>query len=194
MNENLCVYTESLNSQLESYIACMIGAGTGLCCLFGFCFFCNRRRRDDEEYTEEHGNIVVNVDVEDVQRTENHLHSKCEGHEEFHDETDESHSSSDRHTSLRRGELVKPTDDDVCFGESRHQGTKECREALRKYIKKNPDESYGPDVFKAVRRKLSDRQLLTRDSTKTKKWRKATKSEAISSIGEMWRELKYKGK
>ena len=85
----------------------------------------------------------------------------------------------------------EPGDEDVCFGKKNHPGTVDCRKVVRRYIKSHPDDSYGPDVFNRIKKKLKGRHFLTRDDRKSP-WKEAKKREVISFVGEMWKAEKKK--
>jgi hypothetical protein len=191
------------------YILSMVAAGVALCCLWGFCLFCGKRKTDDEEKS---GNVIINVDVKDTKNTESVMHRTEEQHNDYRvDMKTEDRSRRDRDgtecRAISKHDLDsgmstvdacpefngKRIEEDVCFGDEDHPGTRDCRKVVRRYIKEHPDKTYGPEVFKKIKKKLRDRFLLVRNDGK-KKWREAKKNEVMSSIGEIWMEQKRKMK
>jgi hypothetical protein len=154
--------------------------GVSICCLFICCFVGNQKR--DGGSNSSQPNIEVNIGVQDTNTTENLL-----------SET-KKNQDSDNLLSLESGGVKdngEPREEDVCFGNERHPGTRDWRKAIKKYVKENPSASYDPSVYNSIKKRLRDRRFFIRErSSKSSKWREATKKELISNFGEAWKDLK----
>mmetsp|Transcript_4047 Transcript_4047/g.11459 ORF Transcript_4047/g.11459 Transcript_4047/m.11459 type:complete len:966 (+) Transcript_4047:250-3147(+) len=76
---------------------------------------------------------------------------------------------------------INPRDEDVCFSDPYHPGTKDFVEVVQKCLKKFENFAYSPPVYKTIRRKLRERRFLIRKENSP--WREATKVERIETIG-----------
>jgi hypothetical protein len=159
-------------------------ASCGLCCLWGLCFFCNRRDRKEEDVImEDGGKVVVNVDVSGTKNTTKTATST----KEQSSETLLKESSTDKSRVSSSGSKFagKPNKSDIILDDDDHPGTVKLRQKLREYIKENPKVEYGPGPFCDLRASLKDSLFLLRDG-ETRKLRESTRFEAMKKIGEIW--------
>lgn len=172
-----------------AYILLCILPFVSTCCLGGLCLLKNRRRYEDEYEGEK---IVVNVDIQDNNKTENISHHQLKDGLDIDNASQESACKRSKPNS-KNSILGEPSEDDVCLGLPKHPGNRAIVKAVRKCLKENPDSSYTPPVYKAISKRLGDRHFFTRDSDSSK-WRDASKKEIITSVGEIWKEQKKKMK
>jgi hypothetical protein len=187
-------------------ITAIVLASTGVCCLWGLCLCCGRRKRKDEETTiTENGNVIVNVDITNSKNTETLIAKNTEtlidNNEEHHVEEKEMERTIDRKSihsarsvaSTRYGKKPKfagkRNKKDIAFEDEDHPGTINLREKVNAYIRKHPDEQYSPEPYRHFRTKFEDSYFLIWDD-ETDKWREAKKSESVSRIGKIWMEEK----
>jgi hypothetical protein len=175
------------------YITAVALASAALCCLWGLCFFCNRKKRKDEEtIIKENGNLIINVDVSDTKTTENIIHETNKEHhgERTMDRSNHSFRSlTDTQSEKTEKFSGKRNKTDIAFEDEEHPGTIDLRKKVRSYIRKHPDDLYGPEPYRIFQTKFEDSYFLVRDN-KTSKWREAKKSETVKRIGEIWMEEK----
>jgi hypothetical protein len=82
-----------------------------------------------------------------------------------------------------------PTDNDICFSDEDHPGTKLFREAVVEVTTEMEGEEYSPKVHKAIRAKLKGRRYFKRNSdtddttTTPLSWIIANKFEVRNEIG-----------
>lgn len=179
---------EELDSTTRAAIvSAMVLAGTGLCFLWGLCFFCNRSDKESDELILEKQNLVVNVDVQgksSVKKTVDH-------NENQHAQAMENDQTIETSRLCGSSSLLKPKFDGTCrkhdilFDNKNHPGTMKLRSKVRDFIEKYPHDDYGPDSYVRLRRKFEDSFFLVRDGDK-RKWREATKTETVAKIGEIW--------
>jgi hypothetical protein len=202
--QDLQVWWDNEDEDMKTlYIAILVLAALALCCILCCCLFMNIKKRKD--YVEDReGKVVLNVGIDKTDTTnvvneEQHhlsmwkmLRSQLKPHES--DVETGSGKKDRRRESKFDGE---PSKDDVCFSDHHHPGTRTCRKLIRRYIKENPDDAYGPPAFKAMKKQLGGDVFFVvqeDEDDEDSGWREANKREIVSSIGEIWREEKFKKK
>eukprot|EP00980_Cylindrotheca_fusiformis_P013314 scaffold3389_cov119-Cylindrotheca_fusiformis.AAC.6 len=147
------------------YIAILVGSLIGVCCLLLCCWLLPPLcPRDQEEQEVKNQNVKVNVDLNSEQ-TENQ-NSKLQNVKSLSKRlfgsfpgTTSSGDGVFRNKLQSRavphgGVHHAPTDDDVCFDQKSHPGTRNFRKVV-KQVAREIDEEYSPVVYKAINKRMS---------------------------------------
>ena len=183
------------------YIAITAMIATALCCLLGVCAFCplGRDRREEriteEEVTAEGQTIKVNVDVKnnetrDLYSSESHSSTDTRNvslgnGESSHTRSTDTKSTEDEERAERRRNRT-PADEDVCFNQPKHPGTKKFNKSVTKVVESNIDASYTPEIYKAILNEFGEgRRFYSREGNG--KYVEASKKERIELIGKAFK-------
>ena len=173
---------EEDNTRL-GYIGIMIAFGASTCCCF-MCALCSNRRRQQEKQEGGKGNIVINVGIQESHAIENRTHNHKE------ERTHKTLETSDSSKSMSKGD-DGPCDDDICFDDNNHSGTRAMEKVVMRYVRENPKASYGPPTYMIIKGLLDDRRFYIR-AKPSKPWIEASKKEIIHELGECWMQQKSK--
>lgn len=150
------------------YISILVGALVGICALLLCCWLLPPFFYKNEEDEPEKQNVAVNVNVNSEHHEEHHSNvrsSKSLSRRLLHgaDGSTDLDSSSSKDGVIRDkrqlctvphgDEGCWPTDDDVCFDQNSHPGTKKFKRLL-KQVAKEMDEAYSPSVYRVIKKKL----------------------------------------
>ena len=183
------------------YIAITVMIATALCCLLAVCAFCplGRDRREEriteEEVTTEGQTIKVNVDVKNNETRDLYsstTHSSTDSKnislgngESSHTSSTDTKSTEDEERAERRRART-PADEDVCFNQPKHPGTKKFNKSVSKVVESNIGTSYTPQIYKAILVEFGEgRRFYSRE--KNGKYVEVSKKERIELIGETFK-------
>jgi hypothetical protein len=145
------------------YIGILVGTLIGICSLLLCCWCLPLCYKNEGEEHDKQQNVEVNVDIKSDQHEEQHSKKQLLGAKGGSDGLTESDSSSrdgllkdkrGSRTVPHGGDEGKPTDDDVCFDQKSHPGTKTFKKLVKK-VAKEMDKEYCPAVYKAIKKKAN---------------------------------------
>ena len=84
----------------------------------------------------------------------------------------------------------EPTDFDICFDADDHPGTRDMHQIMLNIMQNNPDATYGPTIYRIVKKQLPDRKFyVVDDETRPDVWREAANKELIDLFRKEWDDL-----
>jgi hypothetical protein len=145
------------------YIGILVGSLIGICTLLLCCWCLPALCCKDEEEEHQKGNVEVNVEIKSEQHEEQktNIQKNLFGAMGSSGGLTESDSSSSdgllkdkkgSRTIPHGGEKRKPTNDDVCFDQKSHPGTKKFQKLVKKVAKEMKKE-FCPPVYKEIKKK-----------------------------------------
>lgn len=181
------------------YTAAVVLFGLSVCCMLCCCLFVHVRRRKEYVEHQQDNNVILNIGMdktETIQSVHNQHHHQSMWQmlrSQLHPQQEDVETGKQRRAVSLKYNGEEPREDDVYFSDPHHPGTRACRNLVRRYIKQNPEATYGPEAFKTVKKQLG-REIfflfLEDEDDDYSGWREAEKREIVSSVGEIWRHEK----
>ncbi len=86
-----------------------------------------------------------------------------------------------------------PTDNDICFDADEHPGTKAMHKAVKKTIKKYPNEEYSPEQYQHIKKQLTGRKFfICDDEHNPDVWREVQKTELVDLLRKEYEDMKQR--
>ena len=171
---------EDINDRYK-YIGIAVGSLLAAAASLLLCWCCPcLSKRSKSELAEQ--DIKVNVDVKSDKK-EDHVIDKKETKSSKH------LSSSDSDTYVS-GE--KPRDDDICFDERNHPGTRTFIKAVRNYVENKGGEKYNPKAYRDIKRRFDGARYFLIDEDG--RYVQPDKDELIDLIGSVYDEARSGGR
>lgn len=180
-----------------------VAAGSLLCC---WCCPCRSRKSEEEIIIEKDdaGNVKVNVDVKSgkdattvsnqslIRASSKFLQASCDG-----TETSESSKEPLKSQRLSSKNILEIADgsaeggpelSDVCFQDRSHQGTKKLIKAIRQYQKCSPNEHFGPQSYRIIKKELGNVRFFR--TNKKGRFVETSKKETVALMGDLFDQVK----